>query len=95
MIQSKDNMLSKRLSICLASVLVLLLLLSCDKEVSVSPEELPPFTGKMIIQSEPAGAYAVAARFRTNRIWPTRLSQTRERIGSGARPTTAGRRNRM
>ncbi len=55
MIQSKDNMLSKRLSICLASVLVLLLLLSCDKEVSVSPEELPPFTGKMIIQSEPAG----------------------------------------
>ncbi|MDY0082354.1 MAG: PEGA domain-containing protein [Ignavibacteriaceae bacterium] len=48
-------MLLNRLRIYLSSVIVLLLLSNCDKDVSVSPDEPQPFTGKIIVNSEPAG----------------------------------------
>ncbi|MDT3696462.1 MAG: PEGA domain-containing protein [Ignavibacterium sp.] len=66
-------MFLNRLRNSLSSVLILLLLLSCDKEVSVSPEEPQPFKGKLIVHSEPAGFSIFLNHKNTGSITPDSL----------------------
>ncbi|HQJ46487.1 MAG TPA: PEGA domain-containing protein, partial [Ignavibacteriaceae bacterium] len=63
-------MLLNRLRDFLLSVLVLILLSGCDKDVSVNPDEPQPSKGKIIVNSDPSGFVIYLNNRNTGSITP-------------------------